>query len=251
VLEREEYDRLRQVEDRMWWFAALHANLAMLYRRTMPRHLPTKWLLDAGCGTGGLLARLRECAPEGETVGLDADETACRWAAEKSARPICNGSVNALPFTDAAFATIVSVDVLCHRDVDERRALAQFHRCLAAGGVLILNLPAYRWLMSRHDAAVYNARRYTRGELARLLRTAGFRLVFASYWNMVLFPLMVATRNLLPGSDGSDVKPQPAVTETVCRAATAFERVLLRAGFRLPFGGSVLAVAAKIECENA
>jgi hypothetical protein len=33
--------------------------------------------------------------------------------------------------------------------------------------------------------------------------------------------------------------------DTVGRAATALETILLRAGLRLPFGGSVLAVAAK------
>lgn len=235
----------------MWWFVALHANLVLLYRRTMPRGLPTMTLLDAGCGTGGFLARLRRRAPEAEAIGLDADETACRSAAEKSARPICAGSINALPFADRSFASIVSADVLCHRDVDEARALAQFHRCLAPGGVLILNLPAYRWLMSRHDAAVYNVRRYTRAEIVRLLSAAGFRLIFASYWNILLFPLMVATRKLLPGGSGSDVKLQPAAVEAVCRAATAIERALLRAGLRFPFGGSVLAVAAKIESANA
>lgn len=231
----------------MWWFAALHANLLMLYRRAMPRVLATRALLDAGCGTGGFLASLAREMPEADALGLDADEPACRWAAEKSGRPICAGSVNALPFADAAFATIVSVDVLCHRDVDEARALGQFHRCLAAGGILILNLPAYRWLMSRHDTAVYNARRYTRPEVLRLLRAAGFRPIFATYWNIVLFPLMVATRKLLPGGSSSDVTLQPRMIEATCRAATSIERCLMRAGIRFPFGGSVLAVAAKSE----
>jgi SAM-dependent methyltransferase len=235
----------------MWWFAAIHANLAMVYRRVMRERHGNQRLLDAGCGTGGFLAWLARNLPDAATIGIDADETACRWAAQKSLRPICTGSVNALPFANAAFATIVSVDVLCHRGVDEVQALAQFHRCLAAGGILILNLPAYRWLMSRHDSAVYNARRYTRAEVIRLLRAAGFRPIFASYWNMILFPLMVATRKLLPAGAGSDVKPQPGFVEAVCRAATALERGLMRAGIRLPFGGSVLAVAAKSENANA
>jgi SAM-dependent methyltransferase len=235
----------------MWWFAAIHANLAMLYHRTQsPAATPGK-LLDAGCGTGGFLAYLAQSMPENDTIGLDADETASRWAAEKSARPVCAGSVNALPFANAAFAAIFSIDVLCHRDVDEAHALRQFHRCLAAGGLLILNLPAYRWLMSRHDAAVYNARRYTRREVLRLLRSAGFRPIFASYWNMMLFPLMVATRKLLPGGIGSDVKLQPSLVEAAGRAATSFERGLMRAGLRLPFGGSVLAVATKSESTYA
>jgi SAM-dependent methyltransferase len=230
----------------MWWFKALHTNLAMLYRRARPTVCDGK-LLDAGCGTGGFLADLTRRFPESGMIGLDADETACHWAAEKSGRPVCAGSVNALPFGDASFAVIVSVDVLCHRNVDEMRALGQFHRCLAAGGLLIVNLPAYRWLMSRHDAAVYNARRYTRRDLVRLLRGAGFQPIFASYWNMILFPLMVARRKLLPAGSGSDVNLQPRLVEALCRAATSFERALMRAGIRLPFGGSILAVAAKSE----
>jgi SAM-dependent methyltransferase len=246
-MERDEYDRLRLVEDRMWWFAAVHANLIMLYQRAMPRLLATGRLLDAGCGTGGFLARLGREMPETPAMGVDADETACRWAAEKSARPVCAGSVNALPFADAAFATIVSVDVLCHRHVDEAQALAQFHRSLAAGGILILNLPAYRWLMSRHDAAVYNVRRYSRKQVIGLLRTAGFRPIFAGYWNVVLFPLMVMTRKLLPSSSGSDVKLQSGIVEAMCRGATALERALMRGGVRFPFGGSVIAVATKPE----
>ena len=235
----------------MWWFAALHANLLMLLRRSLPRPRSERDLLDAGCGTGGLLAKLARQFPDAEAIGLDADEIACHWAAEKSARPVCAGSVNALPFADGTFGAIVSVDVLCHRNVDETRALGQFHRCLAAGGILVLNLPAYRWLMSRHDAAVYNARRYTKAEVLRLLCAAGFRPVCASYWNMVLFPLMVATRKLLPAGAGSDVKVQSGIVDAACRAATAFERGLIRAGICLPFGGSVLAIAAKVESAHA
>src|SRR5262249_17386686 len=125
-----------------------------------------------------------------------------------------------------------------------------FHRCLAAGGVLILNLPAYRWMMSRHDAAVYNVRRYTRASVLALLRAAGFRPIYASYWNMLLFPLMVLTRKLLPGG-GGDVRGQPGWIEAIGRAATSAERGLPRVGIMLPFGGSVLAVAAKIESAHA
>jgi hypothetical protein len=136
---------------------------------------------------------------------------------------------------------------LCHRDVDERRALAQFRRCLARDGLLVLNLPAYRWMLSRHDAAVYNVRRYTHRDLARLLRRAGFRVLYLSYWNAVLFPIMVMTRKLLPalGGASSDVTLYPRPVEAFCRAVTGIEHGLLRRGVRLPFGGSLIVVAAK------
>ncbi|HEX3863294.1 MAG TPA: class I SAM-dependent methyltransferase [Stellaceae bacterium] len=249
-MERAEYDKLDQTEDRMWWFAATHANLLLLHRMAVHDSGVSGVgapLLDAGCGTGGLLTRIAAAYPRRPVIGLDADDTACARAASKSAQPVCAGSVNALPFADRAFGTIFSADVLCHRDVDERAALGQFYRCLRDDGLLILNLPAYRWMLSRHDSAVYNARRYSRRGLVRLLQTAGFRLLFASYWNVVLFPIMVLTRKLLPGGPAptSDVRLYPAPVEALCRAATALERRLLGLGIRFPFGGSLIAVATK------
>jgi len=235
----------------MWWFAALHANLALLCRRFAPG-LAANRLLDAGCGTGGLLARLSATlpdgdAPKGDMIGLDADPFACERARAKSGCRVCAGSVNALPFADGAFGVVISADVLCHDGVDEQRALAQFHRVLCDRGILILNLPAYDWLMSAHDRAVANVRRYTRRRVVLLLEGAGFRPMFTSYWNTFLFPLMVLTRKLpLSGASiASDVKLQAPAIEALCRAATGIERALLGHGWRLPFGGSVIAVAAK------
>lgn len=228
----------------MWWFAALHANLSLLCRR-LEGHEAGRTLLDAGCGTGGLLARLSRVLPDRAPIGLDADRFACERARAKSGRPVCAGSVNALPFADGVFGAIVSADVLCHDGVDEGAALAQFHRCLGEQGVLILNLPAYPWLMSGHDRAVANIRRYTRRRLVRLLESAGFRVIWASYWNTILFPVMVATRKIFPSGGGSDVKPHPAAIEALCRLMTGIEHRALRRGLRLPFGGSLIAVAAK------
>ena len=243
-MERSEYDKLDCVEDQMWWFAASHRNLLTLSRERVSLETGNRPILDAGCGTGGFLTQLAARYPNRPSLGLDADQQACGRAAAKSARPVCAGSVNALPFPDGAFAAIFSADVLCHRDVDERHALRQFRRCLAEDGWLILNLPAYRWMLSRHDAAVHNTRRYTSERLARLLKASGFRLVYLTYWNALLFPFMVVSRKLLPGRAGG-VTLYPLPIDAVCRAATAFETALLRVGLRFPFGGSVLAIAAK------
>jgi hypothetical protein len=58
---------------------------------------------------------------------------------------------------------------------------------------------------------------------------------------------MVVTRKLLPQGQRptSDVRLYPAPVEALCRVATGFERALLRRGMRFPFGGSLIAVAAK------
>ena len=245
-MERSEYDKLDRVEDRMWWFAAMHRNLLVLSRR-LPLAAGSRPIFDAGCGTGGFLARLARSYSDTILVGLDADAQACARAAAKSARPVCVGSVNELPFVDGAFAAIFSADVLCHQGVNEYRALLQFHRCLAEDGCLILNVPAYRWMLSRHDAAVHNIRRYTAIGLRRLLRAVGFGAIYVMYWNTVLFPLMVITRKLSPGdpSTASDVKLYSRRIDALGRLATGVETALMRAGLRFPFGGSILAIAAK------
>jgi hypothetical protein len=101
-------------------------------------------------------------------------------------------------------------------------------------------------MLSHHDAAVYNIRRYTRRGAAQLLREAGFRVLYASYWNIVLFPLMVIARKLLPSPGAaSDVRAYSAPMEALGRAATALERFFLQAGWHFPFGGSLVAVAGK------
>jgi len=165
---------------------------------------------------------------------------------------VCVGSINALPFPEGVFAAVFSVDVLCHSAVDERSAVLQFRRCLADNGWLVVNLPAYSWMLSRHDAAVHNVRRYTTKRLRRLLEAAGFRMVYATYWNTVLFPLMMIARKFLPKRGGatSDVTEYPRLIDSLCRAATTFETSLLRRGLRLPFGGSVIAIATKGGCAS-
>jgi SAM-dependent methyltransferase len=246
-MERSEHHKLDHLEDRMWWFAASHRNLLALSMQQALFDAGWQPILDAGCGTGGFLAQLAARYPNRALFGLDVNPLACQRAAAKSAMPVCAGSINALPFPEGIFAAVFSIDVLCHSAVDERSAVLQFRRCLADNGCLVINVPAYSWMMSRHDAAVHNVRRYTTKGVCRLLESAGFRMVYATYWNAVLFPLMVITRKLLPtcGGSTSDVKEYPRLIDLLFRVATSFETTLLRIGLRLPFGGSVIAIATK------
>ena len=112
--------------------------------------------------------------PGALVCGVELDRAAARVARDKSGAAIVAGSVERLPFADGAFDAVFSADVLCHRGVAQESALAEFRRCLRPGGVLVLNLPAYRWLFSAHDIAVDNVRRYGAGEVRDALAGAGF-----------------------------------------------------------------------------
>jgi SAM-dependent methyltransferase len=238
-----EYEKLAQVEHRMWWFRGLHENLIAAFHRRRPKRSHGV-ILDAGCGTGGFLYKLAQVLPEYTLVGLDVDKTACEMSA-KSGQLVCLGDANGLPFTDGCLAAIFSADMLCHDGVNQKQALQSFYRCLRSGGLLVLNLPAYPWLRSGHDQAVHNVRRYTCQDIRELLTAARFVDVKTTHWNTVLFPLMIIHRMLSFKSENSDVRFYARPVETIFRAIMRFETFILSRGLHLPFGGSIIATAMK------
>jgi SAM-dependent methyltransferase len=236
-MEPAEYTQMDAAEGHMWWYRALHGRLLDSLSGVQGS------LLDAGCGTGGLLARLREQRPDLSSFGIEWAEVASVRAAAKSAAPIVRGSINALPFAASSFDAAVTVDVLCHAAADPERALAEVRRVLRPGGRLVVNMPAYAWLLSGHDRLVHNVRRCTARQLAGVLREAGFVRVRTRYWNGLLLPLMVAQRKLLAGNaQASDVASFPPWLDAMFHAITEIER---RLPFHLPVGGSVLATAER------
>jgi SAM-dependent methyltransferase len=236
-MEPSEYALMDAEEDRMWWYRTLHTRLCDALAGTQGR------VLDAGCGTGGFLAVLGSRRPDLTRVGVEWDALAAPRARDKSGAAIVRGSVNTLPFADASFDAAVSADVLCHAAVDPPVALAELSRVLRPGGRLVVNMPAYQWLLSAHDRQVHNARRFTARATSELLRQAGFVTVRARYWNGLLLPLMIVQRKILArGNSVSDVAPFPPWLDVTLHGMTKFERTL---PFPLPAGGSVLAIAEK------
>ena len=244
-MERAEYERMHAVEDRMWWFRGLRTLAAGELARALGRSTAQGPVLDAGCGTGGMLARLGPAVGNRPTFGLEFDVVAVILAASKSRRPVAAGSVNEMPLGDGALGGYLSLDVLCHGGVEPERAVREAHRCLRPGAVALFNLPAYGWLLSAHDRRVHNVRRFTRGQARALLAGHGLRVVKSSYWNTLLFPLMLLHR--LTGRDdaASDVRDFPRWLDALFSAALATERAAIAAGLSLPFGGSLMIVATR------
>lgn len=241
-MEPDEYRKMAAVEDGMWYYRALHRHVARSLGAVLPR---SAHVLDAGCGTGGLLRRLREMRPEWTLTGLDFSPLACELARERTGSEIVQGSVASLPFPDEHFAAVVSCDVVC-QVAEPARAVREFTRVLTPGGFVVMTMPAYPWMFSYHDREVGNLRRYTRGEVADLLRTGGLEIVRSTYWNALPFPLAVLRRKIFPPArDASDVAPFPAPVEAGFNALMAAEHAWLGAGASLPFGSSVLTVARK------
>jgi SAM-dependent methyltransferase len=102
---------------------------------------PGRRVLDAGCGVGygtNLLAN----AGAKDVVGVDLADEAVQAAAEAAAprARFLPADVRELPFEDASFDLVVCFEVIEHVD-GQRRALAEFARVLAPGGILAISSP--------------------------------------------------------------------------------------------------------------
>ena len=242
-MQRDEYRKLAEVEDHMWYFRALHEHASTMMRSHHPRGAGR--LLDAGCGTGGFIRRTSASFPSLRFIGIDLFQIACDLAHERGTPRVARASSTQLPFPDASMAVVTSLDVLQHIP-DHERAVSEIFRVLEPGGLAVVNGPAYEWLWSYHDDVTDTERRYTRGRMLRLLESAGFDVVQSTYWNFLPLPLVAAKRKLLGGVGGTDdVKMYPPWAEKLLGAGSAIERLWFTSVSPLPAGSSVLCAARK------
>jgi SAM-dependent methyltransferase len=246
-MERSEYVTMAAVEDRHWWYGGMRAIAAALLDEVYRGRCDLR-ILDAGCGTGGNAIFLRRY---GQVIGFDLAAEALELGGARLPGVLARGSVQAIPFADARFDVVTSFDVLYHRAVpDEARALSEMRRVLRPGGRLLIRLPAYEFLRSKHDRAVHTRRRYTAAQARRLLRDHGFAVERCSYINSLLFPLPLAQRLLeraLPTLEqaNSDLSmPMPLLNEAL-RWPLAAEAAWLACGRSFPIGLSILCLARR------
>jgi len=232
---------MREVETTHWWFVARRELLLAVMDKCVPPNAGV--LLDVGCGTGANLEALAWRFPELTAIGLDADPF-CRAACEARGLRVCDASAEALPVDDNSQDVITALDVLEHLD-DDVSALQEMARTLSPDGVLVLTVPAYRWLWSPHDDMTHHRRRYTASRLVAALQSAGFTVTYVSYFNTLLFPLAAAMRLLerATGRAGGEQSVPPEPLNAMLRVVFGSERLALVRGWRLPYGLSLIAVA--------
>lgn len=227
----DEYRKLAETEDSMWYFHALNRRM-LLPLRSWGRQQAR--VLDAGCGTGGLIRTLSSYNPNWEITGLDFSPVACALARETTTAEIVEGSITELPFPAASFDILTCADVLSQVE-DGSEALREFARVLRPGGVLVVNVAAYQWMWSYHDETCETRHRYRRSELLRMVKACGLNPLQASYANTLLFPFIIARRKVLPpSSPTSDVRVYPPVVDSFCSTVAALEYAWLRQGASCP-----------------
>lgn len=257
---QDEYRVMYEVEDSFWWYVGMRRNLlALLQRHWDWQTNPSPAILDAGCGTGGILQKLTTnfggLLDTDTAVGVDISDQAIKFCRVRGLTGrVTQGSLTDLPFAREQFDIVTSFDVVCHMPSDQP-AFAEISRVLKRGGIFITNLPAYQFLYSEHDVAVRIKRRYTKKLLASRLNEVGLKVERLTYVNTVLFPPAAVIRLIKnarghgsnPALAHSDLTPPPAPINKLLTGMMGLEALVLGSSrLNLPFGLSVMAVGRKM-----
>ena len=141
---RTEYEKMFRVEQQLWWYRHLHGRVLTEITKQFGDRRDLK-ILDAGCGTGGLLDFLRQ---QGYTNlhGVDGSADAVSFCHERGLPvDLVNlTQLSAYPSDARDYDVIVCNDVFCYfDDVALSVLLRELTRRLQPGGLLISNNNAF------------------------------------------------------------------------------------------------------------
>lgn len=239
-----EHRQLFELEETYWWFVGRRDLVRDLVRRFCRVRTPV--MLDAGCGTGGTMARLADLGTVG---GCDSALSALTYCRQRGFTMLAQADVCSLPVRGASCDVVLNCDVLEHVE-DDRTALAELLRVLRPGGLAVLTVPAHQFLWSEHDEALSHRRRYSARQLRNLVEEAGGRVeklspvVTGVFLPILVFRLLQHLRPKGPEDPRTDLRVLPGPINRLFIAALRVENWLLRY-ISLPVGTSLVAVVRK------
>ncbi|HEX8117118.1 MAG TPA: class I SAM-dependent methyltransferase [Pyrinomonadaceae bacterium] len=248
----QDYADLYALEESLWWFVGMReVTRALLDPFCAPG--PRRDILDAGCGTGGMLTWLERYAGGGRVAGVDISTDALEFCRGRGLQDVTQASVTSLPFADGTFDLVTSFDVLVQLpgEGSDEEAMREMFRVLRPGGFAFVRAAAYEWMRSGHDEALDTRRRYTLARLVERMARAGLRVRRATYANGLLLPAAVIRRLVLKrlglADPGSDVRPPgpDLLNRALATALKAEAKLLARSNVNLPAGLSVICVAER------
>jgi SAM-dependent methyltransferase len=231
-----------ELEDRHWW----HSIRRRIVRDNLERLGvgPGSRLLDAGCGSGGMLATLSDF---GQVSGIDMNPESVALARGRGYEDIREGAVEQLPWANETFDVVTLLDVLEHT-ADDDLTLREMRRVVRPGGYLLVMVPAHQLLWSNHDVVQHHYRRYSRRTLRAAAAGAGWPVErMTPFYSLLLAPVAaVRFAQRLRGERVEEHTPEAEIGPTwmypVLELPLRVEAYWLRRERNLPIGLSLLAV---------
>jgi len=189
----EEYQSMAAVESNHWWFRTLHETCLMaICAESSGMDLR---ILDAGCGTGGLMAYLKAHGYK-NVSGFDLADVAVQKCLSDGL-DVWQQDITKLEAFPAKirFDVIVANDILCYLSNSELAIFFKhIHELLSVEGILIVNVPAFHAFSGMHDLAVGIKQRFTLTDFDKFINEKKYKIIRAKYWPFLLSPLIYSTR---------------------------------------------------------
>lgn len=244
---RYEYEAMARCERDLWWFRYLH-DLTVYAIKKYGVSQPA--ILDAGCGTGGLIEQLRQQGYN-NIAAFDLSPDAVEFARKTSPQVQLLDILEAdTAFAEKTFDVIVCNDIFTVLpDGKDREAMEKLVSILKPGGILIMNLAALKAFAGSHDRAVSMTRRYNKTSVYKLAE--GLAIIKETiFWPFLLSPLIFGIRSFqrLKIAAGkatalkSDVKPIPTFFNQAFYSITRLEQKL---PFAKPWASSIFSIMQK------
>ncbi len=206
-----------------------------------------KRFCEVGCGTGFVLSEIERERPALLASGCEiySDQLPIIQNRVPNA-DLFQVDIRDFPF-EREFDVIGAFDVIEHIEEDES-ALENMYKAIKPGGGALVTVPHHKWMWSREDEKALHKRRYTKREIARKLRAAGFLVLRMTAFISFPLPFMIFSRFIMKNKEKSPKKAEfeisPAINRiflAICRA----ERKIIQRKVDFSMGGSLLVVASK------
>lgn len=195
-------------------------------------------ILEVGCGIGSFSKLLLQY---GNLTAIDINDEYLKEAKNEIAgqAEIGIGDIeqNKYFFKEKVFETIVCINILEHLR-DDQRALKNIYQLLAPKGVLILLVPAHKFLYNLIDESIEHFRRYEKEELINQLKNCNFEIVKKRNLNF-----LGGIGWFIAGKFFSETKVSETKIKIFNLVSPPF--LLLENIFEPPFGTSILVIARK------
>ncbi len=242
-MENELFDEMYKVETQHWWFVARRKIIASVIDDLNLGSNPR--IMDAGCGNGDNLEFLSKY---GELVAIEREDNALARAKSRQIGKVVKGELPDKFPSDINKENdlIVLLDVLEHIDDDEK-SLSMLKNWAKNDATLLITVPAYQFLWTKHDELHHHKRRYTAGQLKKIIENNGWKVNYISYFNSFLFPLAFLTRlkdKVFPPSKIDGLSVPNRIINLLFEKIFSLEACIIgRCSF--PFGLSIIVVAEK------
>ena len=246
----DEYRLMALVEGTHWWYQSLHMKCLEVLSRNCSA--PDIKILDAGCGTGGLMTFLKGRGYL-HIEGFDLSETGIKHCLNRGLH-VWQQDLKALNVgsNKKKYDAIFSCDTLYF--LSEKECCIFFDNChelLNEGGVLTVNIPALQAFSGTHDIAVGIRQRFSRKEILNVFDSNKYEIVQNEYWPFILSPLIYLARLFqrvqlqarLVSKIQSDVKSPTKWINCLFFILCRFEQKYIAS--IAPFGSSIFLVLRK------